>query len=260
MNVIIKEDIVKAFRNVGLKKDDVVMVHTSLKSMGYVCGGAQTVIEALIEVVGENGTIMMPTQSWKNLDPTTGVHWEIDESQWQIIRDNWPAYDKNITPTNTMGAVAEMFRQWDGSVRSDHPARSVCAWGKYADYLTKNHDLSNIFGDGSPLSRLYDLNGKVLLIGVGYDKNTSIHLADARAQYPGKHDCIEHSAIMEDGKRVWKSYSTLFVDGEDFEDIGEAFEKEHVISEAMIGNAVIKLMSQRDVVDFSVKWIEENRV
>ncbi len=260
MNVIIKEDIVKAFRNVGLKKDDVVMVHTSLKSMGYVCGGAQTVIEALIEVVGENGTIMMPTQSWKNLDPTTGVHWEIDESQWQIIRDNWPAYDKNITPTNTMGAVAEMFRQWDGSVRSDHPARSVCAWGKYADYLTKNHDLSNIFGDGSPLSRLYDLNGKVLLIGVGYDKNTSIHLADARAQYPGKHDCIEHSAIMEDGKRVWKSYSTLFVDGEDFEDIGEAFEKEHAISEAMIGNAVIKLMSQRDVVDFSVKWIEENRV
>ena len=223
MNVIIKEDIVKAFRNVGLKKDDVVMVHTSLKSMGYVCGGAQTVIEALIEVVGENGTIMMPTQSWKNLDPTTGVHWEIDESQWQIIRDNWPAYDKNITPTNTMGAVAEMFRQWDGSVRSDHPARSVCAWGKYADYLTKNHDLSNIFGDGSPLSRLYDLNGKVLLIGVGYDKNTSIHLADARAQYPGKHDCIEHSAIMEDGKRVWKSYSTLFVDGEDFEDIGGAF-------------------------------------
>lgn len=260
MNVIIKEDIVKAFRNVGLKKDDVVMVHTSLKSMGYVCGGAQTVIEALIEVVGENGTIMMPTQSWKNLDPTTGVHWEIDESQWQIIRDNWPAYDKNITPTNTMGAVAEMFRQWDGSVRSDHPARSVCAWGKHADYLTKNHDLSNIFGDGSPLSRLYDLNGKVLLIGVGYDKNTSIHLADARAQYPGKHDCIEHSAIMEDGKRVWKSYSTLFVDGEDFEDIGEAFEKEHAISEAMIGNAVIKLMSQRDVVDFSVKWIEENRV
>ena len=210
MNVIIKEDIVKAFRNVGLKKDDVVMVHTSLKSMGYVCGGAQTVIEALIEVVGENGTIMMPTQSWKNLDPTTGVHWEIDESQWQIIRDNWPAYDKNITPTNTMGAVAEMFRQWDGSVRSDHPARSVCAWGKYADYLTKNHDLSNIFGDGSPLSRLYDLNGKVLLIGVGYDKNTSIHLADARAQYPGKHDCIEHSAIMEDGKRVWKS---LYISG-----------------------------------------------
>ena len=85
----------------GLKKGDVVMVHTSLKSMGYICGGAQTVIEALLEVVGNEGTIMMPTQSWKNLDPEDGVHWLCDEVDWQIIRDNWPAYEKNITPTNT---------------------------------------------------------------------------------------------------------------------------------------------------------------
>ena len=51
------------------------MVHTSLAKLGYVCGGAQIVIEALIDVVTEDGTIMMPTQSWKNLDPETGVHW-----------------------------------------------------------------------------------------------------------------------------------------------------------------------------------------
>lgn len=65
MRVILKEEIVKKLREAGLEKGDVVMVHTSLKRMGYVCGGAQTVIEALMEVVGENGTIMMPTQSWK---------------------------------------------------------------------------------------------------------------------------------------------------------------------------------------------------
>ena len=65
MRVILKEEIVQKLREVGLEKSDVVMVHTSLKRMGYVCGGAQTVIEALMEVVGENGTIMMPTQSWK---------------------------------------------------------------------------------------------------------------------------------------------------------------------------------------------------
>ena len=79
-----------------------------------------------MEVVGDSGTIMMPTQSWKNLDPETGVHWEAEQKDWQLIRDNWPAYDKTLTPTNTMGAVAEM------------------------------------------------------LIGTGYDKNTSLHLADAR--------------------------------------------------------------------------------
>lgn len=65
MCVILKEEIIQKLREVGLEKGDAVMVHTSLKRMGYVCGGAQTVIEALMEVVGENGTIMMPTQSWK---------------------------------------------------------------------------------------------------------------------------------------------------------------------------------------------------
>lgn len=65
MRVILKEEIVQKLREVDLEKGDVVMVHTSLKRMGYVCGGAQTVIEALMEVVGKDGTIMMPTQSWK---------------------------------------------------------------------------------------------------------------------------------------------------------------------------------------------------
>lgn len=65
MRVILKEEIVQKLREVGLEKSDAVMVHTSLKRMGYICGGAQTVIEALMEVVGENGTIMMPIQSWK---------------------------------------------------------------------------------------------------------------------------------------------------------------------------------------------------
>lgn len=259
MKVVIKEDIVNELKRMGLKTNDVVMVHTSLKNMGYVCGGAQTIIEALIEIVGVEGTIMMPTQSWKNLDPVEGVHWEADESEWQRIRDNWPAYDKNITPTNTMGAVAEMFRKWPGSIRSDHPARSVCAWGKYAKYLTENHDISNIFGDGSPIARLYDLDGKVLLLGVGYDKNTSIHLADARAEYPGKHNCTEYSAVMENGERVWKKYDTLFVDGEDFEDIGSAFEEKSQVSKGIIGEAQIRLMSQREIVDFAVGWIEEKR-
>ena len=261
MKPILKEEILSALRSLGLEKGDTVMVHTSLSKIGYVCGGAQTVIEALTQTVGGEGTLMMPSQSWKNLDPEDGVHWDVDRQYWQVIRDNWPAYDKHLTPTNTMGAVAEMFRSWPGAVRSDHPARSVAAWGKHAQELTQGHDLSNIFGDGSPLGRLYDLDGKVLLIGVGYEKNTSLHLADARAEYPGKHTCVEHSAVMENGKRVWKAYETLFVDGEDFEKIGEAFEHSSSagVSRAMLGGAQLRLMSQRRLVDFAVRWIEANR-
>lgn len=103
--IVLKEDLINGFKELGLKKGQAVMVHTSLSNLGFVCGGAQIVIEALIECVGEEGTIMMPTQSWKNLDPSTGVHFEEPKEWWQTIRDNWPAYNKDITPTNTMGQV-----------------------------------------------------------------------------------------------------------------------------------------------------------
>ena len=152
-----------------------------------------------------------------------------------------------------------MFRQWPGTLRSDHPARSVAAWGRYAQYLTENHDLSDIFGDRSPIGRLYELDGSVLLIGVGYDKNTSLHLADVRAEYPGRHTVIESSAIQLDGQRIWKSYETLAVDGEDFPAIGEAFEQTGKVRHVSLGNGILSMMNQRALVDFAVKWIEENR-
>lgn len=259
MKPIVKSEILSAFQALGLEKGTAVMVHTSLSRIGYVCGGAQTVIEALLEAVGGEGAVMMPAQSWKNLDPEDGVHGDVEEAYWQVIRDHWPAYDKRLTPTNTMGAVAEMFRSWPGTLRSDHPARSVAAWGKYAEYLTSDHDLSNIFGDGSPIGKLYELDGDVLLIGVGYDKNTSLHLADARAEYPGKHTCVEHSAVMENGKRVWKAYETLFVDGEDFVQIGEGFEQTGAVRKTLLGNAELRLMKQRKLVDFAVEWMEKYR-
>jgi aminoglycoside 3-N-acetyltransferase len=131
--------------------------------------------------------------------------------------------------------------------------------GHYARYLTENHGLSDIFGDSSPIGRLYGLDGYVLLIGVGYDKNTSLHLADARAEYPGKHTVVESSAIQLNGQRIWKSYETLAVDGEDFPAIGEAFERTGQVRHASLGNGTLSMMGQRALVDFAVKWIGENR-
>ena len=65
--------------------------------------------------------------------------------------------------------------------------------------------------------------------------------------------------MLEDGKRVWKAYETLFVDGEDFEEIGAAFERAHPVSQVQIGGADVRLMRQRELVDFAVHWIETNR-
>ena len=125
--------------------------------------------------------------------------------------------------------------------------------------MTEHHDLSNIFGADSPIDKLYQLDGYVLLIGVGYDKNTSIHLADVRAKYPGKHLVQESSAMKINGKRVWKTYETLYVDGEDFSQIGAAFEQTHQVAKVTLGNGTLTFMRQRELVDFAVQWIEENR-
>ncbi|MGG7059572.1 aminoglycoside N(3)-acetyltransferase [Clostridium nigeriense] len=258
--IVIKQDVLNALKKIGVKNGHNIIVHTSMKSFGFICGGPQIIIEALIESVGEDGTIMMPTQTWKNLDPSYGVHWEEPKEWWDIIGNNWPAYNKEITPTNSMGAVAEMFRRWPGTIRSNHPVRSFAAWGKNANYLVNNHSLSDIFGETSPVAKLYDLDGYVLLLGTGYDKNTSIHLADERANYPSKHIEENSCAVLKDGKRERITYSTLYVDGEDFIDIGNEFEQNYEVKKIKIGNANVRFMRQRDIVDFAVKWIEKNRI
>lgn len=257
--LILKQDMLAAFQELGMQPGMTVMAHASLSSLGYVCGGAQTVIRAMLETVTREGTIVMPTHSWKNLDPDWGIHCEVDANDWQAIRDNWPAFDKRLTPTDNMGRIAEEFRLWPWSYRSDHPAYSIAANGKHATFLTVKHDLSDIFGDSSPIGRLYDLDAYILLIGVGYEKATSLYLAEARANYPGKHNTIAHSADFEGGKRVWKAYETLFVDDKDFKQIGKDFEKIYRVSKVRFGHAVLRLIRQRDLVDFAVKWIEKNR-
>lgn len=257
--VLLKEDLKKALKEVGLNSDQSVIAHISLSSLGYLCGAAPTMIESILEILGPTGTLMMPSQSWKNHDPNLGVHWEISKEDWKLIRDNWPAYNKNITPTNEMGVCAELFRTWPGTERSDHPARSFCANGKYAKFLTLNHDLSDIFGSSSPLGKLYKLDGYVLLVGVHFNKNTSLHLAENLANYPK--DKVEYSsAIINNEKREWISYETLQLSDKDFLEIEKDFKATGKVKTIKIGNSEIQFMKIRDLVDFATRWMEEHRI
>ena len=251
-------DLVSFFGSCGVSRGETLIVHSSLKAAGWIVGGPEVVMRALLDTVGPEGTVMMPSQTWKNLDPSTGVHWEQPEEWWPLIRGNWPAYDPATTPSIGMGLLAETLRTWPGAVRSDHPARSFAAVGQHAKHLTENHDLKNIFGEGSPLAKFYDLDGRILLFGVGHDKNTSLHLAEMRASFP-KTMSTEHSAIMTGGKRVWTSYETPSVDDSDFIELGAAFEKEHSIPAHRLGSADVRLIRQRDLVDFAVRWMNAHR-
>jgi len=253
------DDLVRELKEIGIKEGQTISVHTSMRKIGWVVGGAETLIRALLYSVGATGTVMMPSQTWKNLDPSTGVHWEQPEEWWPIIRENWPAYDPEVTPAIGMGVVAEMFRKWPGVKRSNHPARSFAAVGKNAEYLVGDHDLENIFGRDSPLDKLYKLDGYVLLIGVGHNKNTSLHLAETRAKYPGKHCIGESSAMIVEGKRRWVNYKTLAVEDEDFIELGEAYNREKGIHIQKLNNAETLFIRQKPLVDWAVRWMEENR-
>jgi aminoglycoside 3-N-acetyltransferase len=191
----------------GLDAGQTVLVHTRLSALGWVVG-AQAVIQALLQVLGPTGTLMMPTQTWKNLDPFSGVHGPVPEAWWPTIRAHWPAYDPATTPSIGMGVVAELFRTWPGAQRSHHPVRSFAALGPQAERLIATHALEDPFGETSPVGQLYALDGFILLLGTDHSRNTSLHLAEHRADYPRKRRLQESSAILVEGIRQWVTYSS----------------------------------------------------
>jgi aminoglycoside 3-N-acetyltransferase len=176
-----------------------------------------------------------------------------------MIRDHTPAYNPLTTPTEGMGRVPELFRTWPGAVRSAHPAFSLAALGPKADYLVADHALNEDAGDCSPLGKLYELDGHVLLLGVDHWNNTSLHLAEFRANYPGKRTIATGSALLVDGRRQWVTYETPETDSDDFGEIGDAFDAAHNIAIRHINEAQVRFFRQRLVVDFAVAWMEQHR-
>ena len=251
------------FKTLGIEKGMVLLVHSSLSAMGWVCGGPVAVIMALQEVLGETGTLVMPTHSTDLSDPSQWKNPPVPESWWQTIRETMPAYDPDLTPTRSMGTIVETFRKQKSVLRSMHPQHSFCANGPQAAYVTDTHALAFGMGENSPLARIYDLHGLVLLFGVGHSNNTSIHLAEYRADFPTKRVVREGAPISQAGARTWTTFENIDVDSSDFDRIGADFLRSDagkVVRHGKVGNANCQLMPQRAVVDFAVDWLEKNRV
>ena len=122
-----------------------------------------------------------------------------------------------------------------------------------------DHALTEDAGDHSPLGKLYELDGHVLLLGVDHWNNTSLHLAEFRANYPGKRNLRTGSAMLVNGQRQWVTYETLETNGDEFGEIGAAFDAAHNIAIQQINGAQVRFFRQRLAVDFAVAWIEQHR-
>jgi len=258
---VTRDSLYKDLINLGVRPGMTLIVHSSLSSLGWVCGSAAAVVLALQDVLGEQGTLVMPAHSGDLSDP---AEWSLPPvpADWiEIIRQNMPAYDPRLTPTRGMGAIVDTFLKQTDVLRSDHPQLSFGARGPLARQITSNHDLVSSLGEQSPLARLYDLDAWVLLLGVTHENNTSLHLCEHRAIYETKAIVRPGTPMLVNGQRQWVWFEGVKEDADDFDRLGMDFEREtnHVTIKT-VGYAQARLMRQRPLVDYGVQWMQKNRI
>lgn len=257
-NPVTIAELVGDLRALGLGADArPVIVHTSLSALGWVCGGAQAVISALLDAAGSEGTVVMPAHSAGLSDPAHWTRPPVPEEWWQVIRDTMPAYDPARTPTRAIGVVPELFRTWPGVLRSTHPQTSLAAHGPLAARILQSHRIEDEMGDGSPFPLLYELDARILLLGASHASNSSLHFAEHCASWSGKRNVTDGAPILRDGQRVWAEFESLDYDSDDFARIGADFGERAASGKA--GRGTAQIMSMRELVDFGVAWMNEHR-
>ncbi|MDO3660974.1 aminoglycoside N(3)-acetyltransferase [Bacillus sp. C28GYM-DRY-1] len=250
-----RQSIAEDLKALGLKKGMTVLVHSSLSSIGWVNGGEIAVIQSLMDVVTEEGTIVMPSQSVELSDPSEWQNPPVQREWWNLIRKTMPAYSADYTPTTSaMGRIAEVFRKFPGVIRSSHPNYSFTAWGKGKNQILDCQSLHFGLGEQSPLGKLYQFQSYVLLLGAPFDSNTCFHLAEYRIPY--QNILSKGAPVVIEGKRVWKEYQELEFREELFGVIGEDFEKENQILTGKVGSASCRLFSLKKAVDFAEIWLK----
>lgn len=255
--LVTRTSLVADLSRLGLGWGNVVCVHASLRALGPLCGGPVAVVQALLEVVGRHGTVLVPTHTPDNSEPSRWTRPPVPPAWWPQIRAEMPGFHPRMTPSRHMGAVAELVRTWPGAKRSEHPQVSFAAIGDRAEEMTARHRLAPAFGDGSPMGRLAAAGGRVLLLGVGYDVASVFHVAEQRT---GRAETVEHGAATQtEGDRRWQVWRDLDHDGGDFAELGAAYELTGAVSVGPVGAATARLFPAADAVSFAERWLAGHR-
>jgi aminoglycoside 3-N-acetyltransferase len=155
-----------------------------------------------------------------------------------------------------MGAIAERIRTWPAATRSPHPQTSFSAVGAAAARVTAVHDLNCQLGERSPLGTLHDLDAKVLLLGVGYDRCTMFHLAEYQvARLRPAVTRTFYCVVTGPAGRQWVSYDDISLDSGPFAELGADFEEAMPVRVGPAGAATARLFRARDAVSFATRWL-----
>lgn len=243
----------------GVRPGSALLVHTSLSALGWVAGGAAAVVDALLEALGPTGTLVVPTQTGDLSDPASWQSPPVPEPWWPQIRSSMAPYRPDATLPRAMGTVPLAVLLRDNALRSAHPQVSFAAIGPLAAAILANHTVEVALGDGSPLGRLVEHDGDVLLLGVGHAANTALHLAEHRASWPGKRSTAQGAPMLVDGMPRWVTWSGLEYGSDDFEQVGEELAAAGLVAAGAVGSGVGRLMRLGAIVAHATTWMSERR-
>ncbi len=264
--LVTRSQLAQDLEKLGLRPGGMVMVHCRMSTLGCVVGGAETVVRALLDVVGPEGTIMAYT-GWQDAPPDDlGT---LDEEAKRAYVEEHPPYDPRVAlSSRDHGRVPEALRTWPGALHSGHPEAGVAALGPLADAITASHPYDDAYGAGTPYAKLVEFGGEVAMLGAPLETVTLVHHAEAVAQVPGKRRVSYGMPVLVDGERVWLTFSDI--------DTGEGalpYERvldeqdyiEHIARSALaagigdggpVGEATAYLFDSRGLFEHAVSWIE----
>ena len=234
MKTVTREEILYSLKQMGIREGDVLLVHSGLSSIGHVEGGADSVIDALCEAVGSQGTIVMST--------LTG---------W------FKPFDAPSSPS-AVGKISEVFRRRPGVLRSLHPVHSVAALGRYAAEITAGHeDCPTGCGEGTPYLKLRELGSKVMLLGVDMDRNTIMHSLEELidAKYLRTLEICAPTYLPGEEKFTLRKFPPGH---RDFLNMTPVLRRADSMVEGVIGSACVKVVDIRKLFEIALPILQEN--
>jgi aminoglycoside 3-N-acetyltransferase len=240
----------------GVSPGQHLLVHSSLRQVGRVQGGAATVLRALRDVAGDSATIVVPACTEGNSRTSRAFQAAtagMTAADLAMHIAAMPGFDRLITPSQRMGKLAEYVRTRPGAVRSGHPQSSFAAIGSHAKECVSGHLLACHLGENSPLGWLYRTDAAVLLLGVGYSACSAFHLAEYRL--PGERPTRSYGCfVIEKGVRRERIFVDVDLIDNDFDAVGRRIDQEPFVRRGRVGAAHCRLLPIRSTVDFAVAW------
>lgn len=258
--VITRSRIARDLKSLGVVSGQVLMLHASVKAIGWVVGGPNVVLQALLDVLSPTGTLMMYV-SWEE-GPYDMSEWP--EEKRRAYLAECPPFDPTTSRAfRAWSVLTEYLRTWPGANRSGNPEASCAAVGARAEWLTDGHPLNYGYGAGSPLEKLCQAGGKVLLLGAPLNTVTLLHYSESVAKVPNRRIVRYSEPIVRDGSPVWveveefdTSRGVREYDGDYFQQIMEEYLSSCRGSRGKVGNADSYLFDAKDLNAYAVAWME----